>query len=499
MVHNLRKKVMQKNNKTSWRYKIRIILLSTLAMTTAQAGIPLWTFDPLTATSISLSANETATVQYKVTNQSKRSHNLIMKGIHGVEQITSGAGFCSNVFTLRYQESCILSLQINGNQLTRPINDGPAVCQNGNPNQCYRPGPANILHVTPPSTNALLTVSNSPLTLIVNGTTGQLTINNTSTNITATNISSNFAGTALNGNVTETGNTCSTVPPGSSCTLTYTTGNTLVPLTNFTIQGTNTNVVTAAISVQSESTLTAINPKAGSDSGGTTVILTGTGLLGTTAVLFDGTPATNVHVVSSTIVTAVTPAHAVGVVNVVINTPAGGATLANSYTYVTPGQPTDGGVIACLNGPGLNLIASTADNSLGVAWGGAGIPTSAQNNINGAANTAKIISVLGSNNNIPYAAKICHDFQIDSQGHTPCQVGNTCYKDWFLPAKDQLACLFTNRAAIGGFNVSFYWTSTESSTTPASFAWLENFTNGNQNAVNKFNSNLVRCVRSFTP
>lgn len=56
----------------------------------------------------------------------------------------------------------------------------------------------------------------------------------------------------------------------------------------------------------------------------------------------DGQAATSVNVVNSTTVTGVTPAHAAGVVDVVIATPAGGATLVNGYTYVTTvvGQPS---------------------------------------------------------------------------------------------------------------------------------------------------------------
>ncbi|WBV69267.1 IPT/TIG domain-containing protein [Legionella pneumophila] len=101
------------------------------------------------------------------------------------------------------------------------------------------------------------------------------------------------------------------------------------------------------------------------------MILTGTGLTGATAVTFGGIAATSVNVVNSTTVTAVTPAHAIGPVDVVIDTPVGGATLANGYTYLTTavGQPSGGGIIACLN-PGNNLIAATTDISTGIVWGG---------------------------------------------------------------------------------------------------------------------------------
>ncbi len=376
------------------------------------------------------------------------------------------------------------------------------VCQQGSTNQCYRPSAVNILHITqaPPTTNAIISVTGSPLTLTVNGANGQLTINNTSTQITATNIISDFAGTALDGHVTEVNNTCANVPPGGSCTLTYAPGTTMVGQTNFTIQGTNTNTATAAIAIQSGSTLTAINPSSGTAAGGTGVTLTGTGLTGATALTFGGVAATSVNIVSSTTVTAVTPAHAAGSVDVVIDTPAGGATLASGYSYVATavGQSSGGGTIACLEGGLQNLLAATADNGSGIQWGGFGTITNAQSDTDGAANTTTIVTVLGAGT---YAAQICNDFEVDSQGNTPCQAGNACYNDWFLPAKNQLFCLFLNRFAIGGFNVSGagYWSSTESSASPANQAWIEDFLAGVQLTNSKLNGVRIRCTRSFTP
>jgi hypothetical protein len=112
------------------------------------AATPLWTFTPLTPTSISIPANKTATIQYQVTNQSKISHRLVMTPITGITQTTTGAGICSNPFTLPSRgSSCTLSLQVNGNQLTQSITDGPIVCEHGSPLQCYRPSASNILNI----------------------------------------------------------------------------------------------------------------------------------------------------------------------------------------------------------------------------------------------------------------------------------------------------------------------------------------------------------------
>lgn len=77
-----------------------LVLLSLASM--AKAGSPVWTFTPLTPTSITVPSNGTDEVQYTVTNQSRKMHTLIMNAIGGVSQDVS-AGNCQNPFTLGYQ------------------------------------------------------------------------------------------------------------------------------------------------------------------------------------------------------------------------------------------------------------------------------------------------------------------------------------------------------------------------------------------------------------
>lgn len=385
--------------------KILAFLWSMLMITTAWAAAPLWTFEPLTATTIVIPANGTANVQYRVTNQSSRPHTLAMQPIPGATQVTAGLNICSNPFVLGGKESCVLSIEIDGSQLNQAITDGPLVCQQDSTTQCYRPSAADVLHLTQASP---------------------------------------------------------------------------VPV---------------------------ISPSSGTASGGTGFTLTGTGLTGTTAVTFDEIAATSVNVVNPTMVTGVTPAHGAGVVDVVINTPAGNITLANGYTYdpTAIGQPSGGGTIACLNG-GLNdLIAANTDISASIEWGGynTAIGAGAQSDTDGAGNTMAIVGTLGSG---AYAARLCYDFEVDSQGNTPCQVGNACYNDWFLPAGNnltssgQLNCLYTNQATIGGFNNNAaYWSSTESLFIPTQVAWLQYFADGFQIGDDKVINYRVRCVRAFTP
>jgi uncharacterized protein (TIGR02145 family) len=54
------------------------------------------------------------------------------------------------------------------------------------------------------------------------------------------------------------------------------------------------------------------------------------------SVSFDGVPATNIAVVSSTTLTAITPAHAAGVVDVTVSLNGQLATLSGGYTYIPP-------------------------------------------------------------------------------------------------------------------------------------------------------------------
>jgi hypothetical protein len=71
------------------------------------------------------------------------------------------------------------------------------------------------------------------------------------------------------------------------------------------------------------------------EAGGTTVTITGTGFTGTTKVLFGAVAATSYTVVSSTKITAVSPAQAAGTHNIYVTTPGGtsAAVAADDFTY----------------------------------------------------------------------------------------------------------------------------------------------------------------------
>ncbi|MGN2637680.1 IPT/TIG domain-containing protein [Nocardia takedensis] len=78
--------------------------------------------------------------------------------------------------------------------------------------------------------------------------------------------------------------------------------------------------------------LTVAAPNQGSTAGGTTVVLTGTGLTDVTGVDFGGTPATSFTVDSDTQITAVAPA-GTGIVPITVTAP-GGVSGAVPFVYV---------------------------------------------------------------------------------------------------------------------------------------------------------------------
>ncbi|MGW5443166.1 IPT/TIG domain-containing protein [Streptomyces asiaticus] len=138
-------------------------------------------------------------------------------------------------------------------------------------------------------------------------------------------------------------------PPGSGT----------VQITVTTPAGTSNGVAFGYVAAP---TLTAISPASGPTAGGTTVTLTGTNLLGATAVRFGAVNATSFTVVSATQITAVAPAGS-GTVQVTVTGP-GGTSNGVSYSYVavaapvltsvSPAQgPVGGGNTVTLSGSGL--------------------------------------------------------------------------------------------------------------------------------------------------
>lgn len=87
--------------------------------------------------------------------------------------------------------------------------------------------------------------------------------------------------------------------------------------------------------------VTGVNPSQGPESGGTAVVISGSGFTGATEVLFGAFAATNVKIVSDTQITADSPAGS-GVVDVMVATIAGtsAVTAGDMFRFVAPGGGT---------------------------------------------------------------------------------------------------------------------------------------------------------------
>ena len=82
--------------------------------------------------------------------------------------------------------------------------------------------------------------------------------------------------------------------------------------------------------------VSAVSPNNGTASGGASVTITGTGFQSGAAVTIGGTAATGVTVVSSTSITAKTPAHSAGAADVAVkNTDSQSGALSGGYTYTS--------------------------------------------------------------------------------------------------------------------------------------------------------------------
>lgn len=115
-----------------------------------------------------------------------------------------------------------------------------------------------------------------------------------------------------------------------------------------------------------------MNPTSGSTLGGTALTLTGTGFVSGATVSVGGAAATLVWVATSTLITARTPAHTRGFVEVSVTTVGGTATRAFAFAYMDPNFGTfrgavsesattmiSGAVVAAYQGTTLCAQAST--------------------------------------------------------------------------------------------------------------------------------------------
>ncbi len=179
------------------------------------------------------------------------------------------------------------------------------------------------------------------------------------------------------------------------------------------------------------------------------------------------------------------------------------------------GDLYEGGIVAYIlqsGDPGYDtsvphgIIVPITDQSTGASWG-CSLDTPEGINISGAIGTAigtgqqNTIDILEGCSETGIAAKICADLALNG------------YTDWYLPSKDELYKLYLNKAAIDAAAISIggtsfryeYWSSTQHIGScvpplpyyPQDCAWIQSFTDGEQELFPKYLSQNVRAVRSF--
>jgi formylglycine-generating enzyme required for sulfatase activity len=116
--------------------------------------------------------------------------------------------------------------------------------------------------------------------------------------------------------------------------------------------------------------IASVAPVQGSIVGGTPITISGAYFTSATSVSIGGAPATNLVVVSSTTITAVTPAGTLGPADVVVTTPAGTLTSLNIFSYVSNFVPAWATLLEATPDPAVvtdaNLRAAIVAS--GLAW-----------------------------------------------------------------------------------------------------------------------------------
>ena len=476
----------------------KIIWLLTFLISTAYAATPLWTFTPQTATSFKIVPGESRNVQYLVTNQSRKTHTLAYQVISGLVQNT-GAGYCSNPFTLGSQQSCVLRLDVDGSQLQilGNITSGPVVCeQNGPGLQCYQPSAANQLNIQLFYTTLVVTPVTTSLTPLglkasASGNPRQMTVTNTGT-VSAVSLLLTKNNMPTGTLITNDLCTGITLEPGSSCTFNIQPGATvssncttgIVPTPGTVIaSATNSSQTVAAIAastayavvlnygcIYQQGYIYAIDDTQGCISG---ACIGGIG--GKVAALKDQAPYSNRIIWSSNGSSATSFIPIYG--------------ISETSTVGTP-NPNTGqitGQVAC-NGK-----------------------------TDGACDTNNIVTYYNANRAAGGAAPT----PLTQYASGLCKASIGGYTDWYLPAICEMGppsngsgCALGTPNMVTNLNLLLtsctdfsclagrYWSSTELSGNPTYSAWNQLFASGggsNQNGSPKFNTLGVRCSRTLTP
>lgn len=162
-----------------------------------------------------------------------------------------------------------------------------------------------------------------------------------------------------------------------------------------------------------------------------------------------------------------------------------GTGYGNEVTFATAyliGELFGGGRVFYVDNTKIHgLIVALTDQAAGAQWAGTFTSPNAYSYTNGVSNTNKIIALLGTSN----AAGACRTYTGGG------------FSDWYLPARDELGILYSQRNVMNNYNTYYYWSSTES-TSYIGFASAINF-GGGTISDNSLKTDLyhVRAIRAF--
>ena len=227
-------------------------------------------------------------------------------------------------------------------------------------------GPVNVTVVTPGGTSSagagnVYTYAAEPTVTLVAPAAGPIA-GGTSVVLTGTSFTGasavKFGATVATSFTVDSATQITAIAPAESAGPVY--------ITVTTPGGTSATGAANVFTYYAVPTVISLAPTSGPALGGANVVITGTNLTGATAVKFGATNATSFSVDSATQITAVSPAGAVGPVNITVTTP-GGTTAGAAYTYVVAPTlsslsptfgPAVGGTTVVLTG--TNLTGATA-------------------------------------------------------------------------------------------------------------------------------------------
>jgi hypothetical protein len=218
--------------------------------------------------------------------------------------------------------------------------------------------------------------------------------------------------------------------------------------------------------------------------------VTGTATSGTDYTLANGTTTIAAGTTSTTVVLAIVE-DALDETNetviVTLSSPSNatlGANTAHTHTindddevFAIGNTGPAGGIVFYITDGGLHGLEAAAADQESTQWGCYGTTISGANGTvvgTGEQNTADIIA--------------------DCNETTAASVTSDYVPGWYLPSKDELNLLYSQKDVVGGFASNYYWSSSQDN---SYFAWYQYFGNGNQFGYNKYRTARVRAVRAF--